>query len=55
MKKDQKKLKKKALTPLERATEAYFANMTPEQLQEERELEEALAGSASGINFDDEM
>ena len=49
-----KKPKKKLMTPLERATEAYYENMTPEQLKAERELENAIAGAAKGIDFDNE-
>ena len=44
--------KKKLMTPLERATEAYFENMTQEELKAERELEEAIAGAAKGIDVD---
>jgi len=49
-----KKSKKTLMTPLERATEAYYANMTPEELKTERELENAIAGAAKGIDFDNE-
>ena len=49
-----KKPKKKLMTPLELATEAYYANMTPEALKAERELEDAIAGAAKGIDFDNE-
>jgi hypothetical protein len=48
------KPKKKLMTPLERAIEAYYANMTPEELKAERELEDAIAGAAKGIDFDAE-
>jgi hypothetical protein len=41
-----KKPKKKLMTPLERATEAYFANMSPEELKAERELEDVIVGAA---------
>jgi len=47
-----KKTKKKLMTPLEHATEAYYANMTPEQLKVERELEDAIAGAPRGIDVD---
>jgi len=46
--------KKKLMTPLERATEACYENMTPEELKAERELEDAIAGAAKGIDFDAE-
>ncbi len=46
--------KKKLKTPLERATEAYYENMTPEESAAERELENAIAGAGSGIDVDGE-
>jgi hypothetical protein len=49
-----KSSKKNLMTPLERATEAYYENMTPEQLKAERELEDAIAGAAKGIDVDGE-
>ena len=49
-----KSSKKKLMTPLERATAAYFENMTEEELKAERELEDAIAGAAKGIDFDNE-
>jgi len=49
-----RKPKKKLMTPLELATDAYFANMTPEQLKAEPVLEEAIAGAAKGVDFDTE-
>jgi hypothetical protein len=39
------------MTPLERATEAYFANMTPEESKAERELEDAIAGAPEGLTW----
>jgi Arc/MetJ-type ribon-helix-helix transcriptional regulator len=38
---------------LARDTAAYFDNMTPEEEEEERKLEEALCRSTAGINFDE--
>jgi len=52
MQENMKTPKKKLMTPLERATEAYYANMTPEELEAERELESAIAGTAKGIDVD---
>jgi hypothetical protein len=49
-----KKPKKELMTPLERATAAYYENMTPEELKAERELENAIAGSVKDIDFDNE-
>ena len=46
--------KKRRMNQLERDTAAYFDNMTPEQLKAERELENAIAGAANGIDFDEE-
>jgi hypothetical protein len=46
--------KKRIMNPLERDTAAYFDNMTEEELKEENELARALAGAASGIDFDAE-
>jgi len=42
------------MNQLERDTAAYFDNMTPEQLKAERELEDAIAGAAKRIDFDNE-
>jgi len=42
------------MNQLERDTAAYFDNMTPEQLEAERELEDAIAGAGKGIDFDNE-
>jgi hypothetical protein len=42
------------MTPLERAIEAYFENMTSEELKAERELENAIAAASNGIDFDNE-
>ncbi|MFZ0773555.1 MAG: hypothetical protein WCA49_07305 [Candidatus Sulfotelmatobacter sp.] len=50
-----KKPKKELKTPLERATEAYYANMTPEELKAERELEDAIAGAPKGIDVDRDL
>jgi hypothetical protein len=47
-----KKTKKGLMTPLERAIEAYYENMTPEELEAERELEDAIAGADKGIDVD---
>lgn len=47
-----KKTKKKLMTPLERATEAYYANMPPEELKAERELEDSIAAAPRGIDVD---
>jgi hypothetical protein len=49
-----KKPKKKLMTPLECATEAYYENMTEEELKAERQLENAIAGAGSGIDVDGE-
>jgi hypothetical protein len=46
--------KKKPMNQLERDTAAYFANMTPEELKAEQELEKAIAETAQGIDFDKE-
>ncbi len=40
-------------TQLELDTAAYFANMSEEEARADRELEAALAGSVSGVNFDE--
>ncbi len=42
-------LRKKFVTPLERATKAFFENMTEDELRAERELEHAITGSSKGI------
>jgi hypothetical protein len=47
-----KKSKKKLMTPLERATKAYYENMTPDELKAERALEDAIAGAPKGIDVD---
>lgn len=46
--------KKRRMNQLERDTAAYFDNMTPEQLNAERELEDAIAGAPRGIDVDRE-
>jgi hypothetical protein len=38
---------------LETATEAYFASLTPEALDEENRLGEALAHASGYVNFDE--
>jgi hypothetical protein len=38
---------------LEAATEAYFASLSPETLEEENRLGEALAYEAGRVNFDE--
>lgn len=38
---------------LEAATEAYFASLSPEALDEENRLAEALAYEAGRVNFDE--
>ncbi len=38
---------------LEAATEAYFASLSPEALEEENRLGEALAHEAGKVNFDE--
>jgi hypothetical protein len=38
---------------LEAATEAYFASLSPEALEEENRLGEALAYEAGRVNFDE--
>jgi hypothetical protein len=38
---------------LEAATEAYFASLSPEALQEENRLGEALAQEADHVDFDE--
>jgi hypothetical protein len=38
---------------LEAATEAYFASLSPEALEEENRLGEALAHEAGNVNFDE--
>jgi hypothetical protein len=49
-----KSSKKKPMNQLERDTAAYYESMTPEQLKAERELEDAIAGAAKGIDVDGE-
>jgi len=51
-KKRSKQPKKRRQTQLERDTAAYFENMTEEDLKAERELEDAIAGAAKGIDID---
>jgi hypothetical protein len=46
---------KRRQNQLERDTAAYYENMTEEELKAERELEDALADAAKGIDFDNEM
>lgn len=38
---------------LERETAAYFQNLSPQELAEERKLEAALSESAADVDFDD--
>lgn len=38
---------------LEAATEAYFASLSPEGVEEEKRLAEALAYEAGKVNFDE--
>ncbi|MGD0990789.1 MAG: hypothetical protein ABR874_23540 [Candidatus Sulfotelmatobacter sp.] len=54
-KKRSKQPKKRRQNRLERDTAAYYENMTEEELKAERELEDAIAGAAKGIDFDNEM
>ena len=49
-----RKPKKELMTPWSCATEAYYVNMTLEQLKAERKLEDAIAGAAKGVDFDTE-
>lgn len=44
---------KKKPTQLELDTAAYFANMSEEEARADRELEAALAGCASGVDFNE--
>jgi hypothetical protein len=53
-KKRKREPRKKPMNQLERDTAAYFDNMTAEELKAERELEEAVAGAANGVDFDKE-
>lgn len=45
---------KRPMTQLERDTEAYYENMTEEELKAERELENAIVGVGTGIDVDGE-
>jgi len=53
-KRKMRKPKKELMTPWSCATEAYYVNMTLEQLKAERKLEDAIAGAAKGVDFDTE-
>jgi len=49
-----KSSKKNQMTQLERDTEAYYENMTEEELKAERELENAIVGAGTAVDVDGE-